>query len=240
MNKKNKEEPIPFDGTAFPDSPALETQQKNHTTNKRKKIAVICVILSLCLLGSTGWYFLYVNPDALGQTFQNIRTRITGMYGSKQSYIYYPIDHDLDVTAVQEYMELDRNIHYKSGSETVMITDDNLEFYGNDILFFKTYFDYAIHGDYESYNALFTERYYETNEPYYSFTQQMIYDIEIEKLSETDNVQGKIYAYNVSYKIYRNNGTFRNDIGSDGAKTLYFELLESGDTILIDRITYYT
>ena len=137
-------------------------------------------------------------------------------------------------------MELDRDIHYKNGSETIMITDANSEFYSQDVLFFRTYFDYAIHGDYEAYNALFTEHYYETNEPYHSFTQQMIYDIEVEKLSETDNDRGKIYTYNVSYKIYRNNGTFRNDIGSDGAKTLYFELLETDGTILIDRITYYT
>lgn len=237
-NKKHKEEPIPFDGTALKDAPIPDIQP-SIKSNKKKKIAVICVVL-ICLLGGICWYFVYANPNALNQTFQDIRNHITGMYGSRQSYIYYPIDHDLDITTVEGYMELDRDIHYKNGSETVMITDANSDFYSQDVLFFRTYFDYAIHGNYEAYNALFTEHYYETNEPYHSFTQQMIYDIEIEKLSETNNDRGKIYAYNVSYKIYRNNGTFRNDIGSDGAKTLYFELLEADNTILIDRITYYT
>lgn len=219
---------------------AISEKQHKSKSNKNKKIAIVCVFLILCLFGSIGWYLIYAKPDMLNQTLQDIRTHITGMYGCEQSYIYYPIDHDLDITTVKEYMELDRDIHYKNGSETIMITDANLEFYDKDVQFFKTYFDCAIRGDYEAYNALFTPHYYETNEPYYSFTQQMIYDIEIEKLSEAESTQGTVYAYNVSYKIYRNNGTFRNDIGSDGAKTLYFELLESDNTVLIDRITYYT
>lgn len=232
------EEPIPYDGTMPAGTPIFE--KKKAASKKPKKIAIICVLLAMCLLGAGGWYILYGNPDILPEAFQNIRQHIVGMYGSQRSYIYYPIDYDLDITTVGEYMELDRNIHYKDGAETVMITDTNLEFYGPDVQFFKQYFDYAINGDYEAYNQLFTNHYYETNEPYYSFTQQMIYDIEIEKLSMAESAKGILYAYNVTYKIYRNNGTFRNDIGSDGAKTLYFELLQSDDSILIDRITYYT
>ncbi len=236
--KKETEEAIPFDGTMPAGTPISEKQKPK--SKKRKKIVIVCILLVMCLFGAGGWYILYGNPDMLPQTFQDIRQHIVGMYGSQQSYIYYPIDYDLDITTVKGYMELDRDIHYKDGAETVMITDANLEFYGPDVQFFSRYFDYAINGDYEAYNQLFTDHYYETNEPYYSFTQQMIYDIVIEKLSTTESAKGVFYAYNVTYKIYRNNGTFRNDIGSDGAKTLYFELLQSGDSILIDRITYYT
>ncbi|MCI8610889.1 MAG: hypothetical protein HFE66_03070 [Clostridiales bacterium] len=236
-NKQQREEAIPFDGTMPAGTPISEKKPK---TKKRKKIVIVCIALVLSLLGAGGWYILYGNPNLLSQTFQDIRQHIVGMYGSQQSYIYYPIDYELDITTVKGYMELDRDIHYKDGAETVMITNANLDFYGPDVQFFKRYFDYAINGDYAAYNQLFTEYYYETNEPYYSFTQQMIYDIEIEKLSVSESEKGVVYAYNVAYKIYRNNGTFRNDIGSDGAKTLYFELLESNDSILIDRITYYT
>ena len=187
-NKKQKEEAIPFDGTMPAGTPISE---KKPNTKKRKKVVIVCILLVMCILGAVGWYILYGNPNLLSQTFQDIRQHIVGMYGSQQSYIYYPIDYDLDITTVKGYMELDRDIHYKDGA-------------------------------------------------YYSFTQQMIYDIEIEKLSVSESEKGILYAYNVAYKIYRNNGTFRNDIGSDGAKTLYFELLESNGSILIDRITYYT
>ena len=242
-NKKREkivEEAIPFDGTMPAGTPIPKGEKKKPQSKKRKKIIFICILLAMCLFGAGGWYVLYGNPDILPNAFQEIRQHVAGMYGSQESYIYYPIDYDLEITTVREYMELDRDIHYKNGPETVMITDANLEFYGPDVQFFRRYFDYAISGDYEAYNQLFTDHYYESNEPYYSFTQQMIYDIVIEKLSATESTKGVLYAYNVTYKIYRNNGTFRNDIGSDGAKTLYFELLQSGDSILIDRITYYT
>ena len=125
-NKKNIEEPIPFDGTV-PENTPLPDVQPNKKSNKKKKIAVVCVLL-VCLLGGICWYFIYANPNVLNQTLQDIRNHITGMYGSKQSYIYYPIDHDLDITTVEGYMELDRDIHYKNGSETIMITDANSEF----------------------------------------------------------------------------------------------------------------
>ena len=67
----------------------------------------------------------------------------------------------------------------------------------------------------------------------------MLYDIEIEKLGEDKTESETRYRYDVSYKIFRNNGTFRNDIGSDASKTLYFELTKSGGKVLIDKIDYY-
>ena len=99
--------------------------------------------------------------------------------------------------------------------------------------------DISIGGEYNEYNKLFTEEYYKSNEPYYSFTQQMIYDIRIERLSETVIDGEDVFYYNVSYKIHKNNGTFRNDIGSDGSKTLCFKLVNKNGTILIDSINYY-
>ena len=67
----------------------------------------------------------------------------------------------------------------------------------------------------------------------------MIYDITVEKLSENYKDGNTVYKYNVSYKIYRNNGTFRNDIGSDGSKTLMFTLIGDGTQVKIDAINYY-
>ena len=125
-------------------------------------------------------------------------------------------------------MELDRNIYFIKGGEKFIIEDsaDNTP----DIDFFIEYFDCAINGRYNEYNDMFTENYYKTNEPYIRFAPQMIYDISIEKLSES-YLNGKTnYTYNVTY---------RNDIGSDGAKTLFFALVEDNGEVKIDRITYY-
>ena len=239
-NKENNpktEQAVPFDGTLPEGSPIPEAPKPK--SRKRAKIAIVSVFLVLCLLGGAGWYLLYGNPGLLERTFGNVREHVMGMYGSEGSRDFYRIDYDLDETTVREYMELDRDLHYKDGSETVMVSEANLEFYGADVQFFRTYFDLVISGNCDGYNALFTDHYFETNEPNDIFTQQMIYDILIEKLSVKEEGGQTVYAYNVSYKIFRNNGTFRNDIGSDGSRVLYFELLESGGTIKIDRITYY-
>lgn len=235
--KKTNEEAVPFDGTMPEGTPIPEEKKANN--KKRKKVVIVSVFLALCIIGASGWYLLYGNPALLNQTLQDIRGQVVGTNGNEESYVFYPVDYDLDVTTVREYMELDRDLHYKDGAETIMITDANVEFYGPDVQFLKQYFTCAIAGDYETYNSLFTDHYYETNKPYSSFTQQMIYDITIEKLSQDDTEAGTIYGYNVSYKIYQNNGTFRSDIGSDGARTQYFELLESEGTVLIDSITSY-
>ena len=73
------------------------------------------------------------------------------------------------------------------------------------------------------------------------FAPQMLYDIRIEMLSNDPQNDGTVlYAFNVEYKIHRNDGTFRNDIDSDASKKLYFELYEDTEGLVrIDRITYY-
>ena len=68
----------------------------------------------------------------------------------------------------------------------------------------------------------------------------MLYNLNVTKLwekVESDTVTR--YAFDVTYMIHRNDGTFRNDIDSDSSKTLYFELIEENGVVKIDRITYY-
>ena len=69
----------------------------------------------------------------------------------------------------------------------------------------------------------------------------MLYDLLIEQLSEQSNDDGStVWGFNVSYKIHRNDGTFRNALPSDASKKLYFELIGTRDgEVKIDRVTYY-
>ena len=234
--KKNDIDEIPV-----PVGEAEDKKDNNKKEKSKKKIAVLCALLGLCVLGVLSWVLLYCIPEKdVNPMFDSEKQEeIIGMYGSTQSYIYYPIDHNLQVMNEREYLDLDRSIYYTKGAETIAILDEDFANYTADVQFFRNYFNLAILGKYSEYNALFTEHYYESNEPYYSFTQQMIYDINIEKLGE-GTVRGMdSYSYNVSYKIHRNNGTLRNDIGSDGSKTLNFTLVDCDGTILIDSIDYY-
>ena len=229
-----------IDETPVPEEVST-TNENDKKKKSKKKIAILSVFLALCVLGGLSFVLLYCIPEKdVNPMFDSEKQEeIIGMYGSTQSYIYYPIDHNIQVMNEREYLDLDRSIYYTKGAETIVINDDDFENYTADVQFFKTYFDLAILGKYDAYNALFTENYYSSNEPYYSFTQQMIYDINIEKLGE-GTVRGMdSYSYNLSYKIHKNNGTFRNDIGSDGSKTLNFTLVDQDGIILVDSIDYY-
>ena len=224
------------------ESPELDTSPaEKKPASKKKKLIIIIVFASLVVIGALSWFLLYgISDKDINPMFsQDKQDEIIGMYGSTQSYIYFPIDYDLDIMTESEYLDLDRCIYYTEGAETFSLNEYPLEELDLDMQFFFKYFELAIGGEYNEYNKLFTEEYYKSNEPYYSFTQQMIYDIRIERLSETVIDGEDVFYYNVSYKIHKNNGTFRNDIGSDGSKTLCFKLVNKNGTILIDSINYY-
>lgn len=230
-------------GRGGDETPEISSEGIKPAKSKRKRAAaiIVSVILSVGILSGAGLWFISRGQaggdNVVGGTSDT--KKVVGMYGSTSSYLHYPIDDELDVTTVDEYMELDRTVHYKENGESIALDDDNIDMFGDDVKFFVMYFYYIVTGDFETYNKQFTEDYYKSAEPYYSFTQQMLYDIEIEKLGEDKTESETRYRYDVSYKIFRNNGTFRNDIGSDASKTLYFELTKSGGKVLIDKIDYY-
>lgn len=203
--------------------------------SKKKKmqiaLAVICVLAAIS-------YIILEHPEI----FQKKSDSPKSMYSDRlYSYNFYEADFDRDVTKDEYYMQFDRYVHYKNGNVSVAVLDDEIDEYNNAVKFFVEYFRIVTHGETEKYNELFTEKYYESNEPYVAFTPQMIYNIEVEQLSETELGDGSDkWAFNVTYMIYRNDGTFRNDLDSDSSKKLYFELIEDKNgNIKIDFIDYY-
>ncbi len=233
MSKKTDiEMPEVYDGEMPEGAPVMSEEEEAALKRKNKKKKMIAGVAIFAAVGIISGVLLALEPLA-----KSVLGESLGMYGSNKSYSNYTPDYDLDVRTVSEYMELDRNIYFKKGGEKFVVeeSEDN----SPDLKFFIKYFDCAINGRYNEYNKMFTDNYYKTNEPYVRFAPQMIYDISIEKLSERYENGKTNYTYNVTYRIYKNNGTFRNDIGSDGAKTLFFALVEDNGEIKIDRITYY-
>ncbi len=210
---------------------------KKSQTNKRKRNMLIglCVATVLGVVS----YLLLEKPELF---FDEEEKKITSMYSDTlYSYTFYPAEYDIDVTEDERYMQLDRALHYKNGAVTVMVTEDELSTYNPAVQFFDAYFKTVIAGDADTYNTYFTEFYYESSEPYVAFAPQKLYDIEIEQLSEKVEESGLIrWTFNVKYKIYRNNGTFRNDIDSDASKKLCFELIRDlYGNVRINAISYY-
>ncbi|MGN1345701.1 MAG: hypothetical protein ACI4V1_02885 [Eubacteriales bacterium] len=196
-------------------------------------------ILIVSLLGAVSWILLE-NPQIF--EIKKDSDKVTSMYSDKlYSYNFYPTDYDLNPEEDERYMQYDRYVYYKNGNVSQAILEGEEDAYGPAVKFFTEYFATIIAGDAETYNTYFTDHYYESNEPYDRFAPQMLYNIEVEQLSETTNEDGTtVWAFNVTYMIHRNDGTFRNDLDSDSSKKLYFELVQGKDGIVkIDRITYY-
>ncbi len=214
-----------------------ENKRADEQKKAAKKKKMLIGIIIVTLLGGISWV-LTENP----QLFQKETKEPTSMYSDEvKSFLFYPIDYDLDVRSDKTYMELNRYVYYKNGAETFAVTDGDYGKFGPAVEFFGLYFETVILGNAKTYNTFFTDNYYKTNKPYDSFTPQMLYDILVEQLSETENEDKTVtYAFNVSYKIHKNTGTFRNDIDSNTSRVLYYELIEDRDgRVLIDRITYY-
>lgn len=212
------------------------TKTQDQKKAKKKKMLIAIIVISLLAVIS---YVLLENP----QIFEKQeKQKITSMYSDKlYSYNFYPTDYNLDITKDEVYMDLDRSVHYKVGNLSVLVLREEVDDYNDAVRFFYDYFDTIMAGDAETYNTYFTDRYYEYYEPYSRFAPQMIYAIEVEQLSETANEDGTTsWTFDVTYKIHRNDGTFRNDLDSDASKTLYYELIADRDgNVLIDYITYY-
>lgn len=204
---------------------------------KKKRMLIAIIIISVLAVIS---YILLENPEIFEGKKEKISA--TSMYSDNlYSYTFYEPDYSRDVTKDEWYMQLDRNMHYKVGNLSVMLLPEDVSGHNNAVKFFDKYFKTIIAGDTETYNTYFTDEYYETYEPYELFAPQMIYNIEIEQLSETPNEDGTTnWTFNVTYMIHKNDGTFRNDLDSDSSKTLYYELIgDAKGDVKINYITYY-
>ncbi len=160
------------------------------------------------------------------------------------SIIFAEIDYEEDIMKDREYLALDRSLYYhdeRAGTMEVL-DQKTLLSRGPAVIVLSECIDSIIMGDAEAYNALFSDNYYEKNEPEAPFTMQRLYDIHISLVNQT-NVNpesGKAYTqyeFEVWYKIRLNNGTYRTDIGHDESRKQYFVLSDStGDEVLIDQI----
>ncbi|MBQ3100022.1 MAG: hypothetical protein IJC50_03425 [Clostridia bacterium] len=154
-------------------------------------------------------------------------------------YEFYEPDWQCDIMQDEEYLERGWHITYTNDmGESVAILDDNYAKFGIGVEFLSYYFAAIQSGDHEVYNGLFGDEYFEKNDPVETFTPQRIYDINIRFLSEEKIDDESFFVnYEIEYKIMRNDGTFRRDIGSDMARTQFLALKFTEDDIFISNIS---
>ncbi|MBE6687624.1 MAG: hypothetical protein E7591_10425 [Ruminococcaceae bacterium] len=160
-------------------------------------------------------------------------------------YDFYEPDFALDINDYPEYLEKDRSIKYTDETrQQIEITEDNYKKQGDTAEFFYKYFKAVKEGDHEAYNSLFEDKYFKKRDKQSRFTKQMVYDIDLRFMSKTeiDNDTDAV-QYTLKYSIYRNDGTFREDIGSDMSRkqfiTVYYNLKTGEAKIHNIQTEYY-
>ncbi len=159
-------------------------------------------------------------------------------------YDFYPADYEEYIYNDTEYNKLIENgfIYYKDSATglTFGIDRESVSEHGEEAIFIVEYIYSIINGDVTEYNGFFSDTYYESNEKHGNFTMQKLYEVNIAKetaepITENGNNYTK-YMFVLEYKIFKNNGTFRNDIG-DGSKKQYITVTDRDGELLIDSIT---
>ena len=143
------------------------------------------------------------------------------------------------------YLDKDRAIYYHNAAHgtTVSVEKEQIADYGACVEFLYKMVEAIIAGDDDAYNACFSELYFTKAERQGEFSMQKLYDITIgtyseEKVTENGQTYTK-YVYTLEYKIRRNNGSLRSDMGSNGSRTQYLLITDRDGKLLIDGIATY-
>lgn len=231
----------PIEGSA--ENRFEEEAQRAREASRKLKRTILLIAAAMAVFAVLAMMLLPVLDKAINGQKEEETTR------PPNTVIYLDPDYDYDIMQDQEYLELDRYIYYRDArtGETIILLDDEISGYGPGMVTLKTMIDAIIAGDHETYNSLFSSNYFavEGREPEPPFTMQQVYDILITRVEVQDIVDKELgkytqYEYTVEYKIHKNNGTFRTDLGHDDSRKQYFILSDStGREVLIDQILGY-
>jgi len=229
--------------------------------SKKTKIILVISVVFVIFIG----FFVYMIttpsvllPDPLqnfSEGFEKKYTQADNKYNpDDKTIIYYPADFNENIYNDEEFVDL-MNLYaleYISEDVNYKLSEPDLEKIGGDLaVFFYQYFTDIRNGDADKYNSYFDERAFKLREKASEFTMQQIYDIVIKPLQIEPDLDEKDYAWvyesdiepiyvDVSYKIRKNNGTFRLGVNSDTAKPQLYILYKQEDTYKIINIVDYT
>ena len=206
----------------------------NSKASSKKRIILTLFITGLVLL------VMYLLTLILPVLTQKINK---GNEEETVKFNFYEPDFDENIFTDEKYMSLIQNgfLSYDNGSNSIsQITKDNSNQFGEEVKLLVDLVYSIQNGDSNLYNSYFSEKYLSENGKKENFTMQKIYDATIiyhsvEAVSSKAGNYTK-YIYKLKYKIYENNGTFRQDIDED-AKTQYIVITDREGKLLIDSIS---
>ncbi|MBO5869189.1 MAG: hypothetical protein J6Q89_00415 [Clostridia bacterium] len=216
----------------------IAPENRRDTTSDKKKIKKIAIII-LCVFVSLGLLLgvLALVTELLKDDCDDI---------SYEDFRFFEADYNKNVLEDELYLSKNRDIYYnRFGTETIL-TESNVDDISLSARFFYDYFNCVINGDYQTYPEFFTKNCLESEgfSLPEKFTMQGLYNIHVDlytaEAKEVDGVEVISEIYEVSYRIFENNGTFRSDVLPDETRTLVFELYIYGGTVKINAIGHRT
>ncbi|MBQ8310047.1 MAG: hypothetical protein IJX80_03430 [Clostridia bacterium] len=195
---------------------ALVLQNKNNKKRFIKFLAAIGVALVLLFV-----IVVVVDISIRGEEEQE-----------KDIFFYSP--YEGNILEYEPYLGLDRKIYYYDGRVILSIEQDNLHYFDYSVIFLCDFIQSMIDGDVEMYNSYFT-----VSPNQAAFSPQMIYGTLITYESTGNDGNGdQLITYKMEYRIHRNDGTLRRDVGSDALKPQYIilRITEEGQ-ISIDSLS---
>ena len=206
------------------------------TAKKQKKIILITMAILVAFMVI---YFVVASID-----FEKLFGTDQPQDSSSEHIYFYDAELSKNIFQDEKYMEENRTITYENlswGTSETLLTDDDAVAAGPAANLLYNMLGYILTGNHAAYNSCFSDYYYENGgSPKGKFTQQKIYNITITEVAITDKVDDegnpyKEYYYTLEYMIRHNNGSLRDDMGSDCIKTQHIYLSERyGNEMLID------
>lgn len=214
----------------------MENEKRRQLSDREKLKRIVTVVAAalLVLLLLTG--ALWLMDHLLSK--RNDPPAVSSLGG----YQFYEADYDRNILEDPAYQRLDRSVRYLEYDSGETLTEENYRTLGVASEFFYQYFDAIVRGDCEAYRAFLTPYYIEEFEPPERFTMQMLYEIEVNRTQaqSTAVFEGReviVHYFSVKYKIFENNGTFRNDVESNRSTTQYYELYDLDGRIYLNAVS---
>ncbi|MBQ9131193.1 MAG: hypothetical protein IJX62_01805 [Clostridia bacterium] len=202
--------------------------------SKRMKKKILIVIAAI--VGALLVLFLIVTGIEMLQSSQN---KIP-----EYDYEFYP-PYDGDIMEYPAYLELNRDVMFTEDlhglKATTAITEDTLETYDEYVQLLYAYLHTVIAGDADAYNGYFSASYIRKYGKQASFSPQMLYDIRIELYSREGEGDSAKITYQVDYRIFENDGSFRRDVESDAIRPQYVVMTKNkeGKPVIDLLVTRY-
>lgn len=193
----------------------MQKKRKHETTKKKRRRSVLlAVAVTLAVIVLTVTLLLLLLPEDQAPTDP-----------SGGSTVFYP-PYDGDVRENGAYLALDRQFYLCDPDYGSREAIDDGQFAANaELALLRDYINSLIDGYPNACRSLFTASALDAS-PIPDFEQQMIYRVEISRVSQEVSGGEKRVTYSLSYMIYRNNGTYRRDVGSNAVRPEYLTLLE--------------